>query len=572
MATSASTLRSSADRVVQTLGRLVTKAWFRSVETEGMEQITADRPILICANHANGFVDPVLLIATSPRPVRFLAKSTLWKVPGVGPLLGLAGVLPVYRRQDDSGDNAKSFAACEAELAVDGAIGIFPEGTVNDTLKLLPLKTGAARIALGARAAGADAVRIVPVGLLYEDKATPRTRVLVRARDAIDLDDVWPDLVKGGGRGDADDHVAVDRLTALITEALTDAYVSYDDEAHLRQLERAARIALRPPGADPSRLVPMARVEPVARRLAALPPERLRAVLDEADAYTAQLDLLGLTDRDVVPGNTLPRLDNRLNRSATAIVVLAPLAAIGAGVNLPPLLAVRLVSRRPMARISRGNILMLSSLVAFPLTWLGSGPAGAAAPAASVARRARGGTDGRLRRAGLLGTARPGAPRQAAVAAAAAIARPARRPARPARRRGERRRRRPRPARSGRQRLRRAGTVAPTDADSHARTANAAMKASRHRHHDPLHDAVEVPVDIGGERGHQRHARPARRQRRRHQPGPRAVVAKPPGEQQRCQHADHVDEPGGQIVAVVVPRLLVAGLAAQRVEQHRVPP
>jgi hypothetical protein len=44
-----------------------------------------------------------------------------------------------------------------------------------------------------------------------------------------------------------------------------------------------------------------------------------------------------------------------------------------AGVNLPPLLAVRLVSRRPMARISRGNMLMLSSLVAFPLTWLGWG-------------------------------------------------------------------------------------------------------------------------------------------------------------------------------------------------------
>ncbi len=205
MATSASTLRSSADRLTQTLGRLIVKAWFRSVETQGMDQITADRPILICANHANGFVDPVLLVATSPRPVRFLAKSTLWKVPGLGPLLGLAGVLPVYRRQDgsDTSDNAKSFAACEAELIVDGAIGIFPEGTVNDTLKLLPLRTGAARIALGARASSADALRIVPVGLLYEDKATPRTRVLVRARDPIDLDDVWPDLVarwRHGGR------------------------------------------------------------------------------------------------------------------------------------------------------------------------------------------------------------------------------------------------------------------------------------------------------------------------------------------------------------------------------------
>ena len=199
----------------------------------------------------------MLLVATSPRPVRFLAKSTLWKVPAVGPLLGLAGVLPVYRRQDgsDTGDNAKSFAACDAELAVDGAIGIFPEGTVNDTLKLLPLRTGAARIALGARAAGADALRIVPVGLLYEDKATPRTRVLVRARDRHrPRRRLARPRRAAAARGDADDHVAVDRLTALITDALTDAYVSYDDESDLRRLEHAARIALRPPGADPSHL------------------------------------------------------------------------------------------------------------------------------------------------------------------------------------------------------------------------------------------------------------------------------------------------------------------------------
>jgi hypothetical protein len=93
-------------------------------------------------------------------------------------------------------------------------------------------------------------------------------------------------------------------------------------------------------------------------------------VLDEVDAYVAQLDLLGLDDGDVVPGNTLPRLQNRLNRSASIILVLAPFAAVGATMNLPPLLAVRAVSRRPMARISRGNILMLSSLVAFPVTWM----------------------------------------------------------------------------------------------------------------------------------------------------------------------------------------------------------
>jgi glycerol-3-phosphate O-acyltransferase / dihydroxyacetone phosphate acyltransferase len=345
MATSASNLRNSGDRVVRTIGKLIAKAWFRSIETEGTDRISMDRPVLICANHANGFVDPVLIVATSPRPVRFLAKSTLWKVKPVGAILNLAGVLPVYRQQDGGTDrNVNTFAACDAELAADGAIGLFPEGTVNDTLKLLPLHTGAARIALGARAAGAEALRIVPVGLLYEDKAAPRTRVLVRVGEPIDIDDAW-DEIAAPGDSDGSDNRAV--------------------------VEMAARVALRSPGADPSHLVPMSRVEPVARRLAALPPAQLEPVLEATAAYTSQLDLLGLSDRDVVPGNTLPRLRMRLNRSATLIVVLAVPAAIGAGVNLPPYVLVRLVSRRPTTRVSRANLLMLASMVAYPATWVG---------------------------------------------------------------------------------------------------------------------------------------------------------------------------------------------------------
>jgi hypothetical protein len=115
----------------------------------------------------------------------------------------------------------------------------------------------------------------------------------------------------------------------------------------------------------------MARVEPMARRLAALPPDRLQPVLDEVAAYLAQLDLLGLADPDVVPGNTAPRLQTRLNRAATVVVGLSPLALVGAGVNAPPLVVVRVVSRRPMARISRANTLMLAAIVAFPVSWLG---------------------------------------------------------------------------------------------------------------------------------------------------------------------------------------------------------
>ena len=67
-------------------------------------------------------------------------------------------------------------------------LGIFPEGEASDEAHLLPIRTGAARIALGAHSRGAMGLRIVPVGLIYEDKQRARSRAYVRVGDPIELD------------------------------------------------------------------------------------------------------------------------------------------------------------------------------------------------------------------------------------------------------------------------------------------------------------------------------------------------------------------------------------------------
>ena len=158
---------------VRVLARLATLGWFRTVEHTGLEHVPDDGPVLVVANHGGGFVDPALLAATLPRFPRFLAMATLWKTPA-RPFLWFAGAIPVYRSADGgTRDNLHTFAACHDVLAAGGVIGIFPEGQASDEPHLLPVKTGAARIVIGARARGTQGLKILPVGLIYEDKAGP---------------------------------------------------------------------------------------------------------------------------------------------------------------------------------------------------------------------------------------------------------------------------------------------------------------------------------------------------------------------------------------------------------------
>jgi 1-acyl-sn-glycerol-3-phosphate acyltransferase len=193
-------------------------------------------PVLLVANHPNSLLDPAMVALAAGRPVRFLAKAPLFSDPLVGFLVRGAGSIPVYRKADDPSQvsrNEEMFRAVHDALAAGAAVGIFPEGLSHSDPSLAPLKTGAARIALGTLAAHGLRVPIVPIGSVFRDKNVFRSEALVTVGRPIAWDDLSPDA---GGDGHA-----VRELTQRIDRALRDVTVNLDrwEDAALVELAEA---------------------------------------------------------------------------------------------------------------------------------------------------------------------------------------------------------------------------------------------------------------------------------------------------------------------------------------------
>src|SRR5215213_5549942 len=205
---------SPAQRFVQAFISVALRLFFRRIETSRDRLVPRAGALVFVLNHPNGLIDPGLVFAALPRRISFLAKSTLFRLPVIGWLLRMVEALPLYRRADpgeDVSQNLRTFEACRGLLLRGRCIALFPEGVSHNAPKLLPVKTGAARIALGAAVPG---LKVVPVGLYYTSKSSFRGEALLRFGEALGVPTVEPDEGGEPPRG------AVRELSARIEEAL----------------------------------------------------------------------------------------------------------------------------------------------------------------------------------------------------------------------------------------------------------------------------------------------------------------------------------------------------------------
>ena len=225
-------------RLTRWIARVALVVYFRKLEASGLENVPAAGPVILAANHPQSVTDALILAATCPRMVCYLAHSGLFRNRVLAWFLRRLGVIPVYRREDivNAADrNLEMFSACHEVMRRRGVIGIFPEGTSADEQRVQKLKTGTARIALQSadQAGWSLGVRIVPVGLNFESRQHFRSRVLLRFGAPLEIDAYAEAFLR-------DPLATVNALTDLLGRSIRDNVINIEHsefEELVRDLE-----------------------------------------------------------------------------------------------------------------------------------------------------------------------------------------------------------------------------------------------------------------------------------------------------------------------------------------------
>lgn len=209
-------------RVVEFILRPILKA-ATARDWRGGEHLRVDQGIVVAMNHLSWF-DPFVaahFVNDNGRPVRFLAKAEVFKIPLLGSILKSAGQIPVQRGNSDAaaGSLREAFVAIENGQCV----VIYPEGTLTRDPNLWPMtaKTGVARIALTTGAPVIPAAQWGPQDVLApytkRIRLLPRKTMHVWAGPAVDLDDLRNQPITANSLREATERIMRD-ITKILSE------------------------------------------------------------------------------------------------------------------------------------------------------------------------------------------------------------------------------------------------------------------------------------------------------------------------------------------------------------------
>lgn len=359
------------ERIIKKIVAFATTMLFRRIEVRQRHGLTSHGSQLANSSHFGGFTDPLVLMRAMDRVPRFIARDVIWKFPVVRNILNWAGAIPVHK-SDDGGpsSNDQMFRSTYEALAEDDLVTIFPEGITVDDPRIAHIKTGSARIALGARASGVEDILLLSAGIHYENKAALRSNVFVDIGYEFELDAWVAENIAPGEPQDATNRDAVVALTSVMEEHLRHASPDFEDWTTARSLSAASEVALRH-AVGPNASIGHGDTERLARILDEAPAEPKQAVVDSMELYQGELDALGVSDEVFVTGlgTRWAFLWNVVKDIAVGLLLL-PFALIGLLVNAIPMAVVWVIGRLKVDDAVMATIKPLGAMFFFLVTWV----------------------------------------------------------------------------------------------------------------------------------------------------------------------------------------------------------
>jgi hypothetical protein len=239
-----------------------------------------------------------------PRRIYFLARGDVFKNKIAATVFSWLNMIPVFRADHDPNDmhkNAEVFQKCFEHLERGRTLMIFPEGTSKTERKLRPIKTGIARISLGAEKQNdfnLD-VKIIPIGINYSNPHNFKSDVFVNFGKPISVKEYQKAF-------EENEREAVAELTDRLKTELEKLVLIVEDERLdklIKQIEILYRSKLRdesrPTEKAPQDFYLSKEIIKAVEFFAESKPDELIDFEDKIDSYLKDLKRLQIRDTHV---------------------------------------------------------------------------------------------------------------------------------------------------------------------------------------------------------------------------------------------------------------------------------
>lgn len=350
------------------------RKYFRHIRVQNRDIIPKDKPVILFPNHRSAFMDPIVVAALINRPVYFLARGESFRLKVLAAIFKTLHMIPIYRKEfspDEAHKNDEVFVHCHNLLADKGMLMIFPEGLSQTKPRLLPFKTGSARIALGAEEKydfNLD-IHLVPVGINYTNPHRFQSDLFLNFGEPLRTADYREQFKK-------EPFEAVKQLTANMENALRERIITLDGKRWFDLSEKVEEIVQSEPetflgnsrGAAFDWFLAKKEINGAIDYYKKEKPELLQHFEQRTNAYLGMLQRLKITDRSVSTRNERLSLYHNMPMLLAYLIVLLPLFLVGLLLMGLPFLLTRFLALKIVKRTDfMGSVVLALGLLVFTI-------------------------------------------------------------------------------------------------------------------------------------------------------------------------------------------------------------